>query len=246
MSAIKRKFGPFFVGVEQLGVANGVPQLDAQGKLPASYIPAAALGGLNFKGLFDASAGSYPASPANGDFYLVGTAGTISGSVFTVGDGLFYSTALSAWEKLDISRTTDELPEGTVSLYFTPARAQAAAVLDSLVTSTTQAPSTRAVIAALALKANATTPFKERKVLSATDVTNGYVVLSKLCLPNRMHAAVQGLGMLEEVTDGTNGDYVLSTDSGSGNTKFTWKNDLVTGGASPVAANDAFYFEYAY
>ncbi|MBB5357540.1 hypothetical protein HDE76_000722 [Rhodanobacter sp. ANJX3] len=57
------------------------------------------LGSLVFKGRFDASKGSLPASPNLGDFYLVSIAGTISSVKYGVGDMLFYDG--SQWDRID-------------------------------------------------------------------------------------------------------------------------------------------------
>jgi hypothetical protein len=84
---------------------------------------------------------------------------------------------------------------------------------------------------------------KERKVLSATDVTNGYVILSHLALPYSLTIGVQGAGLQEESIDaGASGDYVVSTDSSSGFTKVTWRGDLTT----TLAAGDVIFAHYSY
>ena len=57
------------------------------------------LGSLVFKGRFDASKGSLPASPNLGDFYLVSVGGTISAVKYGVGDMLFYDG--TSWDRID-------------------------------------------------------------------------------------------------------------------------------------------------
>ena len=246
MSALKTKFGPGWLATTLLGIANGVASLGSDGKLSPAQIPAALTGGLTFKGNFDASTGSYPTSPSTGDYYNVSVAGTVSGQVLTVGDQIFYSSVDSAWHVIDTSKSTSDLPEGT-NLYFTAGRAQTAAVINSLAASTTQAPTTSAVNTALATKANNFTRTKERYVLSATNITNGYIILNQLATALSMHAGVQGLGLIEESLDaGTTGDYLLSTDGGTNHTKLTWKNDLASGGATALAAGDVIYVGYSY
>lgn len=57
------------------------------------------LGSLVFKGRFDASKGTLPASPNLGDFYLVSVAGTINSVKYGVGDMLFYDG--TTWDRID-------------------------------------------------------------------------------------------------------------------------------------------------
>lgn len=89
----------------QIGAANGVAGLDAAGKLLASQFPAWATTGLRFKGLWNASTGTAPAaSPAEGEFWIVSTAGTtaLSGiSDWQPKDWVVWTGA--AWEKVDNS-----------------------------------------------------------------------------------------------------------------------------------------------
>jgi len=79
--------------------ANGVATLGGDGKVPTSQLPDTILGGLQYKGTLDASGGSYPASPENGDYYVIDTAGTISGTVYEIGDWAVYNG--SNWDKID-------------------------------------------------------------------------------------------------------------------------------------------------
>lgn len=242
MSQFKVKFGPDFLNVGQVNANNGVAGLDGSGKILTSVIPAGALGGLSFKGTFDASGGSYPSSPSNGDFYIVSVAGTVSGTALKVGDYIFYYSTGTTWEVIHDPSTTDQLTEGSTNLYFTNTRAQTAAVLNTLGGSqTNQAPSVASVNTALALKATSFTRIKEIFTLASGDITNGYIVVSHLALSGAMIAGVQGLGMIFE-TD----DYTLSVDGVSGNTKLTWVNDLASGGATPLASGDKIYTQYVY
>jgi hypothetical protein len=247
MSALKTKFGPGWLATTLLGVANGVASLDATGKIPVAQLPASVTGGLTFKGTFDASTGSFPASPANGDFYVVSVAGTISSYVLKVGDYIFYSSSLSTWEQIHDPANTDAITEGATNLYFTNTRAQTAAVVNSLGgTQTNQAPSVASVNSALLAKQAAFSRSKESFTLASGDITNGYIILSQLALSNSMTAGVQGLGLIQESPDGTAGDYKLATDVGTGHSKLTWLNDLATGGTTPLAAGDIIYVKYEY
>lgn len=250
MSALKTKFGPGWLATTLLGVASGVASLDGTGKIPSAQLPSGIAGGLNFKGSFDASTSAYPTSPANGDFYVVSVAGNVGGSAspaLAVGDYIFYSSSLSAWELIYAPKNSDALTEGTTNLFFTVARAQTAAVQNSLAASTVIAPSASAVNTALAAKQASFTRAKERYVLSGTDITNGYKILNQLATVNSIVAGVQGLGLIEESLDaGSTGDYLVSTDGGTGHSKLTFKNDLASGGTSPLAASDVLYVQYEY
>jgi hypothetical protein len=243
LSQLKPKFAPGLIPFTAVNTPNGVAGLDAQGKVLASAIPAVVGAGFARKGNFDASTGAYPTNPTDGDFYVVSVSGAVGGQTLTVGDSIYYTAATASWNVIDQSRSTDELPEGTTRLYFTNARAQAAAVINSLAASTTQAPTTSAVNTALALKANTVTRFKERFQLTPAQITAQAVVFSNLALANSVHAGVQGLGMIEE---STSGDYTLSVDGGTGFTKLTFKNDLATGGATPLSQGDVIFVEYVF
>lgn len=93
------------IQASQIGAANGVAALDAGGKVPLSQLPALATTGLRFKGLWNASIGTAPAaSPAEGEFWIVSTAGTtaLSGiSDWQPKDWAVFTGA--AWEKVDNS-----------------------------------------------------------------------------------------------------------------------------------------------
>jgi len=115
------------------GAANGLAELDADGKVPTTQLPAAMVGALTYKGTHDASTGSYPASPSQGWYYVVSVAGTISAVDYEVGDWMVYNG--TSWDKLDNSDkvssvngqtgavvlTTTNISEGT-NLYWTSGR----------------------------------------------------------------------------------------------------------------------------
>lgn len=120
-----------------IGAPNGVAPLDASSKLPSSYLPASILGSLKYRGTLDASTGAYPASPAQGDYYVISVAGTISGHAYSIGDWATYDG--TQWDYVDnsikvssvngavgaVTLTTTNIAEGT-SLYYTQARFDAA------------------------------------------------------------------------------------------------------------------------
>ncbi|MGD1001853.1 MAG: hypothetical protein ABSA67_14255 [Candidatus Brocadiia bacterium] len=81
------------------GADSGVATLDASGKVPTSQLPAAIVGALDYQGTFDCSGGSYPASPAKGQYWVCSAAGTISGTTYGAGDWLTYNGA--SWNRID-------------------------------------------------------------------------------------------------------------------------------------------------
>jgi hypothetical protein len=81
------------------GQANGYPGLDSSGHVPTAQLPSAVLGAMEYQGTFDCSGGSYPSSPAKGQYWVCSVAGTISGTAYSVGDWLTYNG--SSWNRLD-------------------------------------------------------------------------------------------------------------------------------------------------
>lgn len=73
--------------------------LDGTGKIPVSQLPDTIIGGLQYKGTWDCSTGSYPTSPEAGDYYICSTGGTISGTEYSTGDWLVYNG--TSWDKID-------------------------------------------------------------------------------------------------------------------------------------------------
>lgn len=132
-----------------LGANNGVAQLDASGKLPASQLTVSA---MEYKGTWNASSNSPSLADGTGDqgdVYAVSVGGSQdlgSGSItFVAGDWIIYNGA--TWDKVENSTAvasvngqtgvvvldTDDISEGT-ALYFTADRAKdaaGAALLDS-------------------------------------------------------------------------------------------------------------------
>lgn len=94
------------ISASEKGVANGVATLDGAGKLTASQLPASAVGGLSYKGVWDASTNT-PAIPAasagnKGHYYKVSVAGaTIVDTIndWKVGDWI--ASNGSTWDKID-------------------------------------------------------------------------------------------------------------------------------------------------
>jgi hypothetical protein len=90
------------IPMSQKGAANGVAETDSNNKVLISHLPDSIANGLNYKGAFDASSGSYPASPTTGDYYICKIAGTIGADVYAVGDWAVYNG--SSWDKIDNSQ----------------------------------------------------------------------------------------------------------------------------------------------
>ena len=81
---------------------NGLASLDGAGHVPVSQLPSAALGALQYQGVYDASTGVYPSSPSKGWYFVVNVAGTISGTTYKVNDWMAYNGA--SWDKVDNSQ----------------------------------------------------------------------------------------------------------------------------------------------
>ena len=85
-----------------LGVANGVAQLDATGKVPTGQLPASVLGGMNFQGTWNAATNTPTITSSTGTkgyYYKVATAGTTAidgASNWTVGDLIVFNG--STWD----------------------------------------------------------------------------------------------------------------------------------------------------
>lgn len=94
------------VATSQIGAASGVASLGADGKVPASQLPASSVGGLNYQGTWNASTNT-PAIPAastanKGYYYKVATAGATV--VDTIADWLVGDWIVSngtTWDKVD-------------------------------------------------------------------------------------------------------------------------------------------------
>jgi len=56
-------------------------------------------GAIHYMGVWDASGGSYPTNPEQGQYYVISVAGTISGTVFGVDDWIVYNGL--AWNKIN-------------------------------------------------------------------------------------------------------------------------------------------------
>jgi hypothetical protein len=84
------------VSTSLVGAANGVASLGADSKVPAAQLPSSLTGSVVYKGLEDASDGSFP-SGTLGDFWIINVAGTVDGTLYSEGDSIVYSTV---WDKM--------------------------------------------------------------------------------------------------------------------------------------------------
>jgi hypothetical protein len=110
------------------GAANGYCPLDANSKIPSSYLTVEA---VEYKGTYNATTNSpslVNGTGNTGDFYITTVAGTQdfgAGNItFAVTDWVFYNGTI--WEKVPHASisNTDGLTEGSTNLYFTDERAQ--------------------------------------------------------------------------------------------------------------------------
>lgn len=147
-AATKNYADTTFIPLSQKGAANGVATLDGNGKLPSSQLTVDA---FEYKGNWNAltNTPTLQAGVGNtGDIYRVSVAGVQDlgngPETFDVGDRVCYNGA--TWDKWDttdgvtsvngqqgaVSLDSDDIPEGVTNLYFTDARAIAAAQASDL------------------------------------------------------------------------------------------------------------------
>ena len=139
--------------ISDKGSANGVASLDSGGKVPVGQLPSSVTSGLNFVATIAAS-GSLPASPIAGQYWIISSAGTFTGTshALKVGDWIIYDgnaggDLATGWDYIDNSvqvssvfgragavtaqsgdYTSDQVTEGTTNLYFTAARVLATVI----------------------------------------------------------------------------------------------------------------------
>lgn len=137
-----------------------------------------------------------------------------------------------------IPDNTDGLAEGSVKLYFTDARAKAAAVVNSMAGSQAdQAPSVAALKTYLDAFASSTL-VKEKYTIASGDISAGYIDLGHLALANSIHAYVNRVA-IHEVDD-----YALSVVGGK--TRLTFAGEIAFGGVSQLEVGDVIRVSYQY
>lgn len=88
-----------------VGVANGVASLDSAGKVPASQLPDTVVGGLNYKGTWNAATNTPALASGTGTkgfYYKVSVAGTTNidgNSRWDSGDAIAFNG--TTWDKID-------------------------------------------------------------------------------------------------------------------------------------------------
>jgi len=91
------------IPLTEKGAAEGVATLDINGKVTLSQIPDSVLGQLEYQGVYDASVGTFPASPLAGYFWIISVAGTLVGTqtvVVAIGDWIVFNKN-GTWDKVD-------------------------------------------------------------------------------------------------------------------------------------------------
>jgi hypothetical protein len=97
--------------------------LDANGKVPLSQLPATVVGGMHYMGTIDAStAPSYPANPAAGEYYIISAAGTIGGVAYEPGDWAVADVggASAVWSRITGAVQIDGILVGPQTVGETP------------------------------------------------------------------------------------------------------------------------------
>ena len=93
------------INVDQLGVANGVATLDANGTLDPSQIPSSLIGSLQYQGVWDASTNTPTLASGvgtQGHYYKVSVAGSTNidgGTTWQLGDFIIFNG--TAWDHID-------------------------------------------------------------------------------------------------------------------------------------------------
>jgi hypothetical protein len=207
------------------GAANGIAELDGSGKVPSTQLPSYVDDIIEVSDL-----AALPVSGETGKIYV------------TLDTNKCYRWSGSTYIEVSPGPgSTDSVAEGTTNLYFTDARAKTAAVVDSTAGSQTdQAASVAAmksfVAAEIAAIPAAQTPVgkKERFVLTATDISNGYVDCAFEAMADTMMVMTGGVVHNE----GSGDDYVLSLVAGK--TRISFEPDL----AAILAEGDDIYIQY--
>ena len=80
--------------ISSKGAASGLAPLNSSSKIDTTYLPDSIVGSLEYKGSYDCSSGSYPSTPETGWYYICSVGGTISGTVYNVGDAVICSISI--------------------------------------------------------------------------------------------------------------------------------------------------------
>ena len=128
------------VNTSSVGAANGVAPLGADSKVPAAYLPSYVDDVLEFANL-----AAFPTTGESGVMYVA------------LDTGFIYRWGGTSYVRIAASPgTTDDVPEGSINLYYTDARARAAVISSTINDGVIdRAPSSNAVFDGLAGKQNA-------------------------------------------------------------------------------------------
>ena len=143
------------IPMSQRGTASGVATLDANSKIPLSQIPDSVLGQVEYQGVYDASVGTFPASPLAGYFWIISVNGTLVGNQtidVTVGDWIVFNKN-GSWDKVDNTDAVSSVAGRTGNVTLTSADVGLANVDN---TSDANKPVSTATQTALNLKSDAT------------------------------------------------------------------------------------------
>ena len=96
-----------FIASTTKGIAGGVATLDENGKIPLTQLNESFVGGVSYKGMYDAGTNTPDLSVIgkNGEYYIISGAGFIFGKEFGVGDWIISNG--TSWDKID--NTSDVL-----------------------------------------------------------------------------------------------------------------------------------------
>ena len=121
------KFGDGTTSVTETNVQTALAKLftkkadlDGNGLVPTSQLPAAIVGGMTYKGSFDASTTTYPTGATQGNYWVVSVAGVVSGVDYEIGDWAVYNGATQGWSKIDNSDKLSGIIVGASTLVGTP------------------------------------------------------------------------------------------------------------------------------
>lgn len=229
------------------GVANGVAELDSNGKIPSSQLPTLAISDtfvVNSEGdmlSLVAERGDVAIrTDLSKSFILAGSSAAVLADwkeLLTPGDAVVSVNGQTGSVSLD----TDDIAEGATNKYFSDAAAKAAAVVNSTAGSETdQAASVDAMKSYVASEIAAIPApqipqgKKERIVLTATDISNGYIDCAFEAMADTMMVMTGGVVHNE----GSGDDYTLSIVGGK--TRITFEPDL----AAILADGDDIYLQY--
>lgn len=229
------------------GAANGVAELDGSGKIPTSQLPALA---VTDTFVVASEALMLALTAEKGDvairtdlsksFILAGTDPSVLADwkeLLTPTDAVVSVNGQTGAVSLD----TDDIAEGTTNKYFSDAAAKAAAVVNSTAGSETDQAASVDAMKSYVSSEIAAIPApqipqgkKERIVLTATDISNGYIDCAFEAMADTMMVMTGGVVHNE----GSGDDYTLSVVSGK--TRITFEPDL----AAILADGDDIYLQY--